>query len=786
MPVAKKTYEPFGLYTEEVNQRLVAGRSNVKKEENLKTNWQIISSNLFTFFNMVLALIAALLISIGSYENTWFIVIATINTGIGIYQELKAKSIIKKLSLISTQKVTVVREGICLEIDVEDVVIDDLVFYDGGKQIVADAVVQDGRITVNEANITGESDAVRKSIGDRLYSGSFVVSGEAYTKVTAVGADNYVAKLQHQAQRLNKPKSVILGTLKKILRFIGVIIIPLGIMTFYNVFKTSNFDYLPDFIASNDDFALAVTKMAGSMVAMVPSGLFLLTTITFSVSVIRLAKQKTLVQELYSIETLARVDTLCLDKTGTITDGTMTVEKLELLKDFAKKRYTENSVTNIIASMNFALKDRNQTALALHTYFGKEEHHKAKETVPFNSQNKYAAVNLSNGVYVLGAPEIIYRQHFSEIKAAVEGYAKMGKRVLLLAEADKLTNEQFSGKARAVALIIINDHIRESAKKTIAEFKEANVAIKVISGDNPLTVAEVSRRVGVEHAERYISMDTVSDEEIQEVSRNYNVFGRVKPYQKQQLLECFQADEHKVAMIGDGVNDILALKQADVSISLASGTDATRSISHLVLLDDDFQNLPKVVKEGRQIVCNMENASVLYLTKTLYTILLTFILLMTSQIYPFEPIQMFVIETFIVGIPTFWLAIEKHDKVFKGSYFKNLMKQVVPGALFVILNLLGVYIFSGAFYNLTNAEISTVGIIAATFAYWLILANASYPFNRFRLTLVIFAFVTSALCFTVFSDLFRISPLSIPAVLLMLLLMETTYISMSFFHGRFL
>ena len=784
--MTRKKYTPLGLKIEAVNERHSLGKNNIKKQANLKTNWQIISSNVFTFFNMILLLLAILLLVIQSYRNMWFIVIALINTSIGIVQEFRARSTIKKLSLITENTITVIREGMFFDIDIQDIVIDDLVLYKTGKQIVSDAVLEYGELTVNEANITGESKMIIKKVGDKLFSGSYVISGQGYSKVIAVGKENYIDSLQSEAKTLDKPKSVILNTLRSILKVIGIIIIPLGIMTFMNVFNDSGMDYLPDFINNPSLFELGVRKMAGSMVAMVPSGLFLLTTMTFTVSVIKLSRHKTLVQELYSIETIARVDVLCLDKTGTITDGTMNVEETVILHQFSENDYKKKDIKAIIASMNYALEDDNQTAKALKEYYGEEKIIPAKKTVNFNSKNKYSAVSFNMGTFVLGAPEIIYRGQYKEIKQIVSKYAKLGKRVLLLAQVDGISRNKFTGDAKAVALVIINDHIRSNAPDTIKEFIDSNVIVKVISGDNALTVSEVSRRAGVIGAEKYISMDKVKDNEIDDVAVNYNVFGRVSPKQKKLLVEALQRNQHKVCMIGDGVNDILALKQADVSVSLASGTTATRNISHIVLLDDNFGSLPKVVKEGRQIVCNLEKASVLYLTKTLYTILLTFALLLTSQIYPFEPIQMFVIETFIVGIPTFWLALEPHNKRFKGNFFKNIMKNVVPGALFIMANLLGVYIFSGAFYGLTNLEISTVGIIAATFAYWLILAHTSYPLNKLRVILIIFAFVSAAICFTVFRDLFLISTLSLPAVLLMLLLMETTYIGMAIYHGKFL
>ncbi|MFO7968783.1 MAG: HAD-IC family P-type ATPase [Candidatus Izemoplasmatales bacterium] len=777
--------EHFGLTIEEVNQRRIDKRTNVSTKSNLKTPGKIITNNVFTYFNMLLAIIAALLISIGSYENLWFVVIATANTLIGIVQEFKARRIIKNLSLLSETKVKVIRQGIEIEINKEEVVIDDIYKLNSGKQIITDSVVIDGAITVNEANLTGESDSISKEPGDLLLSGTYVVSGEAYVRVSRVGKDNYIETLQNKVKRLSKPKSVILNSLRGLLKVIGIIIVPLGLMTFYNAFQRSAYDYLPDFINNSELYNEALVKMAGSMVAMVPSGLFLLTTMAFAASVIKLAKHKTLVQELYSIETLARIDTLCLDKTGTITDGTMNVDFFEMIKNpiYSIADYTNTEIKNIISSMNSALNDQNQTAIALQEYFGSKLKYKVKNSIDFDSMNKYSVVEFDGGIYVLGAPEMIVKKKYSKIKAQVDKHAAMGKRVLLLAQSEKITDKKIAGKIRPIALVILNDNVRQSAIDTIKEFNEANIDVKVISGDNALTVSEVAKRAGVKNAEKYISLEDIKDDELEEIALNYNVFGRVSPNQKKILIQHLQEHDKKVAMVGDGVNDILALKQADTSISLASGTDASRNISHFVLLDNNFSTIPRVVDEGRQIVSNMEKASVLYLVKTLYTIILTFILLMTSNIYPFEPIQMFVIETFIIGIPSFFIALEPNRRQFKGKFLKNVFKNVLPGSLIIIANLLGVYIFSSAFIIVTEIEISTVGIIAATFAYWLVLVNVSTPLNKLRTSIIGFAFITSAICFIIFGDFFKLTDLSTSSFLLLLLLMETTYITFSIYRG---
>ena len=783
----KKTieeYQAFGLTALEVNERIIEQKTNKTVKSNLKTPWKIIRDNLFSYFNLILTIIALLLISIGSYENTWFIVIALANTLIGIIQEFKARSIIKNLSLITDSKVTVVREAIEIDINVEDVVIDDIFYLDQGKQVITDSVVEDGVLSVNEANLTGESHSITKEKGDRLLSGSYVINGEAYVRAIAVGKDNYIESLQSKVKTLSKPKSVILNSLRKLLKLIGIIIIPLGLMTFYNAFKMSSYDYLPDFLQDSEAYKNALIKMAGSMVAMVPSGLFLLTSMTFATSVIKLAKHKTLVQELYSIETLARVDTLCLDKTGTITDGTMKVNSFVKIKKslLDGDDFDDATIKKIVSSMNHHLKDKNQTADALKSYFGDSNYYDMVSMVRFDSQNKYSLVEFKQGIFALGAPEMIYKK-YSKIKNQVEQYAQEGMRVLLLAKVPKIKDEKISGEAKPISLIIIEDNIRDSAIATIQKFNASSVNVKVISGDNALTVSEIARKASVIDAEKYISLDDVADEELEQIALNYNVFGRVKPHQKKLLIEHLQNHSRKVCMIGDGVNDVLALKQADVSVSLASGTDASRNISHFVLLTDDFAALPKVVKEGRQIVSNLEKASVLYLVKTLYTILLTFILLFTTRIYPFAPKQMFVIETFIIGVPSFFIALEPNNRMFSGVFIKNVLKNVLPGALIIIANLLAVFWVSSAFNILTEREISSVGIIAATFAYWLILVNVASPLNILKTILILVSALLSILAFTLpgLRTLFEIEQFTVPSFLLLLLLMETSYILFSIY-----
>lgn len=771
---------PVGLTTEDVNKRVEEGKTNKVKSTNLKSVRKILFDNIFSFFNIILFLLAALLISIKSYENLIFLLIAIINTCIGIYQEIKARNTIKNLSFLSASTATVIRNQEQQEIAIEDIVLNDIYYVSLGNQVVSDASIVVGEITVNESNLTGESDPIQKSIGDQVLSGSFIVSGEAYLEVTAVGKDNYIEQLSSKVKRLGAPSSEILSSLRKLLKWIGIIIIPLGLLTFYNVYKTSGYDYLLDFIREPSLYQTALKKMAGAMVAMVPSGLFLLTTVTFSSSVVKLSKYKTLVQEQYAIETLARVDMICLDKTGTITDGVMQVDDFYPMEEITLEEIEALDLKRIISSMNYALNDQNQTADALRKYFGAKRYYRSKKVLPFDSSRKYVAVEFENQAYAYGAPEMIYKGKYTKIKKEVEKLAKQGKRVLLFAKIHSIKNEKITNP-EAIGFIAINDHIRESAKATLEAFKESGVEIKVISGDNALTVSEVALRAGVPNAKKYLSLEKIEEDRLREICHKYTVFGRVSPEQKKILIQEFKKKDHKVAMIGDGVNDILALKEANCSVALASGAEAATNISHLVLLNSDFSSLPQVVNQGRQIVSNMQNASVLYLVKTLYTILLAIILLITSNIYPFEPVQMVVIETFIIGLPSFFIALEPNTKRFEGHFMKKVMKKVIPGSLLVIANLVGVYIFATFWTNITDQEISTVGIIAATFAYLLVLVQVSSPLNKRRSYVVLGSLFISAICFIAFGSYFKLSALSVPSFLLLFLLMETTYLIQSIF-----
>lgn len=737
-----------GLTSEIVEQRKENNLVNKVSDGKGKTVMGIIFSNFFTFFNMLYFVITILFIVLKSYDNLMFLTTIIPNLIIGIIQEIKAKRMMDKLSLMSAPTTTVIRDGEKLEIPVSEVVLDDIIFYTAGKQICADSIVLEGFIEVNESLLTGEADAILKQPGDLLLSGSFVVSGMAVARVDKVGKDNYIEKLSKDAKMYLKPRSEILRSLNGIIKFVSLIIIPLAVMTYLTSSANAPRDYL-GFLNKQ-----GIIKAASSMLAMIPAGLFLLTSMALFVSVIRLARVKTLVQELYCIEMLARVNMLCLDKTGTITDGTMRVtDCIEI------KNPTDYTIREIIGSMMQTFEETNPTADALINYFEKNTVLKATDKIPFSSKRKFSAVTFGDiGTFVLGAPEFVLTSGFDRIAAKVERYAAQGNRVLLLGlTKSKVKPDETPRGVTPVCLIILEDHIRDDAIETIEYFKQNGVDIKVISGDNPVTVSEIALRAGIEGAERYISLAGLTDDEVRDSVFEYNVFGRVSPEQKRILIKTLKEHKKTVAMTGDGVNDILALKEADCSIAMASGSEAARYVSHLVLMDSNFSSMPRVVQEGRRVINNIQKTSTLYLVKTLFSILLTimYIILGTQtgairMSYPFSAKNLYLIEWFAIGIPSFFLALQPNRELVQGKFLPNVVKSVLPGALtVVILHLLLNFIrilpgFEGLHAN--NAVFTTILTIVTTAVMLFVLLQSSQPLNWWRKTIFVLMIIC---CFLV-------------------------------------
>ncbi len=748
-----------GLTDEQVAQRTAQGFTNVVENKNVKTYKQIFFGNIFTFFNLLSFVVSGALIAVGAFSNLLFMVIILANMSIGIVQEVKAKKTIEKITLVSTPTATVMRNGAFSDISISDVVLDDIIAFSLGKQICADSIVLEGEVEVNESLLTGESNAVKKKKGDTLLSGSFVVSGKCVARVEKVGNYNYSAQLAAKAKQYTKPKSELLYSLRLIIKVIGIIILPLAILMYYN-----NLD-------QTGILSEAVKKTAGSVIGMIPAGMFLLTSMALAVGVVKLAKKRTLVQDLYSIEMLARADVLCLDKTGTITDGTMKVHTVVQLDNTIN-----NSIVEIMGSMLTALDDNNQTSRALATYFGYSKELVAKSILPFSSTRKYSGVTFKNNdTYAFGAPEFVFKSKDNGIDKLVKQYATKGFRVLLLVKMDgDITSEKSPVKRTPVAVIVIEDHIREDAAETIKWFKENGVQIKIISGDNPLTVSEVSKRVGVDRAEMYISLEGLNEQQVMEAAEKYTVFGRVSPEQKLILVKTLKNKGHKVAMTGDGVNDILALKEADCSIAMASGSEAARHVSNLVLLDSNFSSMPSVVAEGRRVVNNVQKSSSLFLMKTLFTIIISILCLAINIEYPFTTLHILLLEVTVIGIPSFFLALQPNSEQIKGRFLANLLSKSLPAALIMVLNVVAIYVFDKVWG--TGGAFETMASLSITFAGLLVLFRLSKPLDIFRGVLwsAMLIMCVAMLTFIPFGFYDYVN-LSVQNVLLILVLVQASY-----------
>ena len=750
-----------GLSQEQVDERIAQGLINVDTTKKGKSITGIIFSNIFTFFNVVYIVIATILIVYGLAGQCTFLPVVIANTLIAIVQEIKSKITLDKLNLITEPQIRVKRGGKTMEIAVKDLVIDDVVSVAGGEQISADCVVMDGYVEVNEAILTGESDAVIKRKGDTLYAGSFVVSGSCTAQVSAVGKYNYIASLTGRARQYQKPRSQMLRALKGILVFVAIVIVPMTICLF--MVNTEAVNLANGVITDWSKFSLkiedttALNHTAASIISMIPAGPFLLTSIALAASFLRLAKNKTMVQELYCIEMLARVDTLCLDKTGTITDGTMRViESIDL-----RSNHVNYTLREIMSSVNAALKADNMTSKALKKYFGspKKPPLEAVATIPFSSERKMSAVSFkNNGTFILGAPEFVLKTPNERVSDLVKKYTEQGLRVLLLAHSSTTiyNSDTLPQTRRPIAVIVIEDHIRADAKETIEWFKKNDVKIKVISGDNPTAVSSIAMRVGVENADKYISLEGMSDEAVREAATQYTVFGRVSPDQKAILVKALKAAGSTVAMTGDGVNDILAMKESDCSISLAGGSDAARQVSHLVLMDDSFSNLPKVVAEGRRVVNNIQSATSMYFMKTVYVIVINIILvtlhfaLGRTMQSPLTNRSVMLMDWVIVALPTMLLALQPNERLIKGNFFANVLKRCLPASLTFVITTIACYVILNVDPTLVpEDQLGTLVTLTYTFGGLFALFYACQPFNKWRVVMYLAIWAIVIVCVSI-------------------------------------
>ena len=737
----------LGLTTEQVQKRIAQGLANGEPETRTKSVRQILRENLLTPFNLLNLILGMLVFLAGSYKNMLFLGVAFFNTLIGVFQEIQAKRTIDKLSLIAAPKARVIRNGAIFQIPVNELVLDDVCLLEAGNQVCADCIVMQGGCEVNESLITGESDPISKAEGELLLSGSFLVSGSVRARVEHVGEENYAAAIVKTVKRPKRAVSEIMTSINRIIRFIGFAILPLGILMFCK-----------QVFFSHQDFRHGVVVTVGSLVGMVPEGLVLLTSVVLAVSVLRLARRRALVQDLYSIETLARVDVLCLDKTGTITEGSMQLDELVPLDgaDPAELRA-------VIAAMTVANGDANPTFTALREGCGDPADWEAEQVVPFSSARKWSGVSFhGHGSYILGAGEFILRDRFSEIRETVEAYAQKGSRVLLLAHSSHAFGDKTLPDApKPLALVLLSDKIRASAPETLRYFSEQGVTLKVISGDDAATAASIAGKAGLPGADRFLDASTLSPEQLREAAEDYTVFGRVTPDQKRILVKALQDRGHTVAMTGDGANDVMALWESDCSVAMAAGSEAARSVANLVLLDSDFASMPHVVREGRRAINNLQRSASLFLVKSIFSGVIAVCFLFLSAAYPFEPIQFTLINAVTIGIPSFLLALEPNKERIRGHFISNVLRQALPGAAAMILGLLLLLPVS-AFLGLDAVQLSTMAVCQTAFAGFLTLVKISRPLNVPRTVLCIAMVTVFCLAIVLFRDLFSLTVFTVP------------------------
>ena len=735
-----------GLTLDQVQKRRDDGITNKTKNKYDKSIAQIIIKNFCTFLNLLLFSIFALMLISGveGISNYFFMVIISSNLIIGIAQEIRAKMVIDKLSLETKTKVKVIRNGVKVEVDSEDIVLDDIYYLSSGQKIVADSMVIDGSVEVNESLLTGESLPVKKNKEDIVFAGSFVSSGSCICKVERVGDANYITQLQERAKREKKNNSVILKSLNIIIGVISMCIIPFGIFNFISKWAAQG--WVKDWLIIKE----IITNSCGSMIAMIPSGLYLTVSVALVVSVMTLAKKRTLVQDSYAIEMLARTDVLCLDKTGTITDGTMELhEEISLSEEGKKEIYV-----SLVGELLGAFEEKNQTSQAILAVHSNSNRYEVETKLPFSSSRKMSAVKFKDlGTFVIGAPEFVLTPDHV-IVGKLEEYTKQGYRVLLLGKGEDLTEDSVVGEIIPLRAYIIKDHIRETANETLKWFKDNGVEIKIISGDNPLTVSEIAKQAGVDNADNYVSLEGMSLEEVSEAATKYTVFGRVAPEQKATLVTSLKKAGKTVAMTGDGVNDILALKISDCSIAMASGSEAARNVSSIVLMDSDFSCLPHVVSEGRRVINNITEVASLFLMKTIFAFLLTL-----STKYPFEPSNLMVIEVFCSGLASTALALQPNNRQIKGGFLRNVLSKAVPGGFTYALGVFIIVLFlENNVFGVNPTGVSTldpislqqtVGGLYLSSLGILTLFYHCKPLNKYRsIVFGIMTVATLTVCFT--------------------------------------
>ena len=820
-----------GLTNEEVQERIAQGQVNNNENPNTRTYKQIIMENTLTFFNFLNLVLLVLVLLVGSYKNSMFVGIIFINTVIGIIQEIRAKKTIDKLAILTESKTVVLREGKKWKISTEKLVVDDLIFLKAGEQVPADAKILEGSLEVNESLLTGEADNLPKNTGDELFSGSFVTAGQACCQIIHVGSDNYASRITSEAKEFKRHNSELRNSLNAILKVISIIIVPLGAMLFYK-----------QYYFVGDNIRDSVVNMVAAVLGMIPEGLVLLTSVALTLGALKLAQKKTLVQELYCIETLARVDTLCLDKTGTITEGTMCVEAVESYPPVydeisgeaagnktesgeSKNDRTESSdlvevsaaseisavsaaeaiakedgssilspreeseagtetysqedpekireIEHIMGNLLSVLKDQNATADALRARFKVSQDMELDHVIPFSSDRKYSGAAFKDtGTYLMGAVQFLFPEGNPELAEYCSGFAKEGLRVLVVAHSENVNEgTEIPAGLEPIGLLLLTDVIRQEAPDTLAYFESQGVDLKVISGDDPVTVSAIARRAGLKNAEQYVDATTITtQEQMDEAVATYSVFGRVTPQQKQAMVKSLQAQKHTVAMTGDGVNDVLALKEADCSIAMAEGSDAAKNIANVVLLDSNFAAMPEIVNQGRRVVNNIRTAASMFLIKTIFSVLLSLITIFFGDAYPFEPIQMSLISACAVGIPTFLLAQENNYEKIDHTFLRHVFMNAFPAAVTITGCVFSVMLVCQNVYH-SNAMLNTACVLVTGWNYMAALKTVYAPLNTYRKVIIYSMQVIFFGAAVVLQNLLTLGSLEFGMIILVFLLM---------------
>lgn len=744
-----------GLTSQQVQEHRLHGWTNKAVEPPSKTTKEIVHENVFTYFNLIFVVLAVLLCLVGSFRDLTFLPVIIANTLIGIIQEIRAKQVLDKLTMLNAPRASVVRDGKRTVINAEDLVVDDIVFFKAGDQVCADAEVSAGEVQVNESLLTGEADEITKRKGDKLMSGSFIVSGQCHARLDKVGEDSYISKLTLQAKAMqSKEQSEMIRSLDKLVKCVGVAIIPIGIVLFSQAF-----------FIQHDGFRESVTSMIAAVIGMIPEGLYLLASVALAVSSIRLAQKKVLLHDMKCIETLARVDVLCVDKTGTITENTMKVQKLIKTDEYDEKE--KGGLSLLVGDFAAAMTNDNITMAALKEYFTKASGKKVLSKTGFSSATKYSSVTFEDGAYVLGAPEFVLKEKYDDYAEEITEYASTGSRVLAFGIYDgEVDGKPLTHGILPFGFVLLANPIREAAKETFEYFAEQGVEVKVISGDNPVTVSNVAKQAGIKNADRYVDASEFEDEQsMRKALLNNTVFGRVTPSQKRKFVRILKEAGHTVAMTGDGVNDVLALKDADCSIAMASGSDAAAQASQLVLLESDFSCMPEVVLEGRRVVNNIQRSASLFLVKNIFSFLLSVASVVFMFTYPLEPSQVSLISMFTIGVPAFFLALEPNKNMIKGHFLTNVLLKALPAALTDALAVAALVIF-GRTFDVSSTDISTAATMLLAIVGFMILYKISAPMNKIRFSIVSGCIAGLLFCSIFLKDLFAITSMTKECIML--------------------